>query len=57
VSRHRHAPYAAAFEGNNTCHGVLDHPLSRMMTAVARRITNQVAKILAFMVVYIHDPS
>jgi hypothetical protein len=39
VSRHRcpaqaGIQYAAAFEGNNNCHGVLHHPLSRMMTVV-----------------------
>jgi hypothetical protein len=26
--------YAAALEGNDDCPGVLDHPLSRMMTVV-----------------------
>jgi hypothetical protein len=67
MARSRHAPrrrgiqYAAAFEDNNNCHGVLDHPLSRMMTVVDVHgfycITNKIAKILAFTVAYIHDPS
>jgi hypothetical protein len=52
--------YAAAFAGNNNCHGVLDHPLSRMMTIVdmhVRRITKAITKILAFALVGVHGPS
>jgi hypothetical protein len=66
MDRSRHAPrrgiqYAAACEDNNNRHGVLDHPLSRMMTVMdsawVRRITNRITKILALMVVNIYDPS
>jgi hypothetical protein len=63
MARSRHAPrrrgiqYAAAFEGNNNCHGVLDHPLSRMIQLWVQRITNKIVKILAFMVVRFQHPS
>jgi hypothetical protein len=53
--------YAAAFEGYEKFHGVLDHPPSRMMTAAdwgrVQRITNATAKILAFTEAYVHAPS
>jgi hypothetical protein len=38
-------------------YGVLNQPLARVMTVRVRCITNRIAKILAFPVVYIHDAS
>jgi hypothetical protein len=38
-------------------YGVLNQPLARMTTVRVRCITNKIAKILAFPVVYIHDAS
>jgi hypothetical protein len=38
-------------------YGVLTQPLARMTTVRVRCITNKIAKILAFPVVYIHDAS
>jgi len=38
-------------------YGVLNQPLARMMKVRVRCITNKIAKILAFTVVYIHNPS
>jgi len=38
-------------------YSVLNQPLARMTTVRVRCITNRIAKILAFTVVYIHDPS
>jgi hypothetical protein len=35
----------------------LSHPPWRMMAIVAAAMANQIAKILVFMVVNIHDPS
>ena len=38
-------------------YGVLNQPLARKITVRVQRITNEIAKILAFTVVNIHDPS
>ena len=69
MPRHRVSPSASPMTGSGGAsstprlchfhnrHDVLDHSPSRMMTMVGTVMANQIAKILAFTVVYIHDAS
>jgi hypothetical protein len=49
--------HTAAARPSPSAAGVLNQPLARIMTVRVRCITNKIAKILAFTVVYIHDAS